>query len=258
MLFEVHLREEHPAFAGARISGHWQPRGTGYVIDGASETPVSSLVLKPVDLPEEADLVKLKLTQSYRFGPGSAGNVKYSLDDGVTWNNLLPAEGYDTVFEPTGAHPMRGQPTFAGSSAQAEETTFTLAAHGGKQVRLRLDYGSDDRAGDQTFWEVMQAVYLFSTTGTGFEYPRELTLHANFPDPFWDTTTITYTLPDAMPVTMEVYNILGQRVRVLVDAEQEAGTYSLTLDGGGLADGVYILRMMTDTMQMVEQMVLAR
>ena len=258
LLFEVHLREEHPAFTGVRISGHWQPRGTGYTIRGAAETPVSSLVLKPVDLPEGADLVTLKLTQSFRFGPGSAGNVKYSLDDGVTWTNLLPAQGYNAVFEPTGAHPMRGQPTFAGSSAQAEETTFTLAAHGGEQVRLRLDYGVENQADDQASWEVMKAVYAFSTTGTGFEFPRELTLHANFPDPFWDTTTITYTLPATMPVTMEVYNILGQRVRVLVDAEQEAGTYSVTLDGGDLGAGVYILRMMTDAVQMVEQMVLAR
>lgn len=258
LLYEVHLREEYPAFTGARISGHWQPRGTGYTIRGAAETPISSLVLKPVDLPEGADLVQLKLRQSYRFGPGSAGNVKYSLDDGVTWNNLLPTQGYDAVFEPAGAHPMRGQPTFAGTSAQSEETIFTLAAHGGRQVRLRLDYGAENQAGDQASWEVLKAVYAFSTTETGFEYPRELTLHANFPDPFWDTTTITYTLPAAMPVTMEVYNILGQRIRVLVDAEQEAGTYSLTLDGGDLAAGVYILRMMTDAVQMVEQMVLAR
>ncbi len=61
-----------------------------------------------------------------------------------------------------------------------------------------------------------------------------------------------------MPVRLEMYNILGQRISVLVDEEKPAGTYTFTLGRGGLASGVYLLRMMAGGTQHIERMVIAR
>ncbi len=78
--------------------------------------------------------------------------------------------------------------------------------------------------------------------------PLNYELQQNYPNPFNPSTTIRYALPFASNVTIEVYNILGQRVRVLLNAEQTAGYYDILWDGQSesgnvLSSGVYVYRM---------------
>lgn len=70
--------------------------------------------------------------------------------------------------------------------------------------------------------------------------PGELTLFPNYPNPFNPTTTIRYTVPAAGSVTLRVYSILGQEVRVLVSGYHQPGSYRVQFDARGLASGVYI------------------
>jgi|GEM_PF-3482142 len=53
--------------------------------------------------------------------------------------------------------------------------------------------------------------------------PRQFSLCQNYPSPFNPTTVIKYAQPRACEVLITVYNILGQRVRTLVDEHQDAG-----------------------------------
>ena len=69
--------------------------------------------------------------------------------------------------------------------------------------------------------------------------PTEFALDQNYPNPFNPTTSIRYALPRQERVRLEVYNTLGQRVRVLVDAVQSAGWHTAMLDGSTLASGAY-------------------
>jgi antibiotic biosynthesis monooxygenase (ABM) superfamily enzyme len=71
------------------------------------------------------------------------------------------------------------------------------------------------------------------------EAPRVFALSQNYPDPFNPTTTISYSLATRSRVTLSVFNILGQKVRELVNGEKEAGSYNLAFDASGLASGVY-------------------
>jgi hypothetical protein len=105
------------------------------------------------------------------------------------------------------------------------------------------------------YWVLLRADVTSATLDDAFETPRELALLANFPNPFATTTTVGYTLPEAMPVTLEVYDLLGRRVALLVDGNQEAGTYSLTYDATGLGAGVYLLRMLAGGTQHVRRLV---
>ena len=80
------------------------------------------------------------------------------------------------------------------------------------------------------------------------EAPAVSSLSPNFPNPFNSSTQISYRLADAGPVRLEVYNVLGQRVRTLVDETQKAGFYQVHWDsrdqrGSEVAAGVYITRL---------------
>ncbi|WP_262899682.1 glycosyl hydrolase 53 family protein [Rhodocaloribacter litoris] len=72
-----------------------------------------------------------------------------------------------------------------------------------------------------------------------------LRLHPNYPNPFRRTTTLTYTLPQAGPVRLAVYDVLGRRVALLVDTRQAAGTYRTAFDATALPPGLYIARLTT-------------
>ncbi len=77
--------------------------------------------------------------------------------------------------------------------------------------------------------------------------PREFALRQNYPNPFNPTTVIEYALPKTSEVKIRIYNILGQKVRNLVDGLQEPGYKMIYWDGkddGGneLSSGVYFYR----------------
>ena len=77
--------------------------------------------------------------------------------------------------------------------------------------------------------------------------PNSYTLGQNFPNPFNPTTTIRYELPTAGAVTLVVYNILGQEVVTLVEAQQTAGFHTVQWNGLNtskqqISSGVYFYR----------------
>ena len=91
--------------------------------------------------------------------------------------------------------------------------------------------------------------------------PGEFSLQPNYPNPFNAQTVIGYTLPRASHVEVAIYNILGQRVRTLIDEIQPAGHHHVQWDGsddGGrpLASGLYFCRMRAEEFTEARKMVL--
>ncbi len=257
---EYRLSESVSALRNVRASGLWRPLQGGYTASTTEDLTevVSSLVLEPIDLPANTDVITFSLAHTYRFSSDIGGNLKISLDEGLTWTVLEPEGGYGATYEPEGGHPMQGERVFAGQTGSAHQAMFDLVEFAGRQVRLRLDLAAPRSLFPAEFWTISEAALAFSTLEQAFDIPRELALHANFPDPFLESTTISFTLPEAMPVRLELYNILGQRIAVLVDGQQDAGTHTLTMGRGGLAAGIYLMRMMAGGTQHVERMVITR
>ncbi|MDP4117336.1 MAG: T9SS type A sorting domain-containing protein, partial [Bacteroidota bacterium] len=72
--------------------------------------------------------------------------------------------------------------------------------------------------------------------------PSNFGLEQNYPNPFNPNTTINYRLPQSGPVTIKVYDVLGNEVKTLVNEYKSAGEYSINFDAGKLSSGVYIYR----------------
>ena len=73
--------------------------------------------------------------------------------------------------------------------------------------------------------------------------PGSFALRQNYPNPFNPATHIDYDLPVASSVRLTVFNILGQEVTRVVDAEQHAGSYRATVDASNLSSGVYLYQL---------------
>ncbi len=105
--------------------------------------------------------------------------------------------------------------------------------------------GDDGRlgTGEKSQRNVPALVLNLTATGTEDEAadPVSFALLPIYPDPARETATLTYRLPAAGAVRVEVFNMLGQRVATLVDGTESAGLHTATLDTRRLAAGLYVL-----------------
>ena len=99
------------------------------------------------------------------------------------------------------------------------------------------------------------------STARGTALPTDFALGQNYPNPFNPSTIIPYQLPAAGHVRLEVFNMLGQRLATLVDAEQSAGMHTAQWDatdaaGRAVGAGVYIYRLSSGGVSESRRMVL--
>ena len=95
----------------------------------------------------------------------------------------------------------------------------------------------------------------------GSPRPAGFVLGPNYPNPFNPSTIIPYQLPVATPVRLEVFNVLGQHVKTLVDGERPAGAHTALWDatdamGQAVGAGVYFYRLSGGGAQWTRKMVL--
>ncbi|MDW8436664.1 MAG: M12 family metallo-peptidase [Chloroherpetonaceae bacterium] len=81
------------------------------------------------------------------------------------------------------------------------------------------------------------------------ERPREYGLEQNYPNPFNPSTIIRYQLPAMSAVKLEVFDMVGRRVALLVDGEQDAGRYETLFDASALSSGIYFYRLQARSAQ---------
>ena len=70
--------------------------------------------------------------------------------------------------------------------------------------------------------------------------PTEFALGQNYPNPFNPTTMIDFAVPETAHVTLKVYNMLGQEVATLANEMRQVGVHTVSFDGSGLSNGVYL------------------
>ncbi len=88
--------------------------------------------------------------------------------------------------------------------------------------------------------------------------PENYTLMQNYPNPFNPGTVISYQLPLSSNVTLEVYDILGNKIAVIVNEFKEAGNYEISFDAEGLSSGIYFYSLHAGDFSQVKKMLLMR
>jgi len=156
-----------------------------------------------------------------------------------------------------------------------DTTSFTLSRSTHLDVKViysptqvgtdlaRLDFVSNDPNKDTLSVVLMgtavPSTHIFSTTGL----PQQFLLSQNYPNPFNPVTNIHYELPRGSDVKLAVYNLLGQKVRTLVNGWRAAGRYDVEWQGdndSGMAvsSGIYLYRIETTDFQKTMKLMLLK
>jgi len=120
-------------------------------------------------------------------------------------------------------------------------------------------------AGDLNHWpEALEQWGTLSTESDDFTYtPSEFTLAQNYPNPFNPTTEISFTMDKASDVNLTIYNMLGQKVRVLENAYLAGGTHAYTWNGQdelgqSVSTGVYLYTLTNGSQTISKKMALMK
>jgi hypothetical protein len=88
--------------------------------------------------------------------------------------------------------------------------------------------------------------------------PTKFELSQNYPNPFNPSTTIQFSLPKATQLKINVYNMIGELVRTLVDGNYDAGYHKVTLNAADLPSGAYVYRIESADFVQVKKMILIK
>jgi hypothetical protein len=88
--------------------------------------------------------------------------------------------------------------------------------------------------------------------------PGQFVLAQNYPNPFNPSTTIEFALPKETHVSLEVYNVIGQRVATLVDETKPMGIYVVPFNASVLASATYFYRLTTKEVSFIKKMMILK
>lgn len=110
----------------------------------------------------------------------------------------------------------------------------------------------------QGFWYTMPELdpsgvsFGAATTAAGVR------LHQNVPNPFSSTTTMAFDLPSRSHVSLKLFDVAGNEVRILVDETRESGRTTITLSADRLESGYYSARLIADGVARTIMLVVVR
>ncbi len=88
--------------------------------------------------------------------------------------------------------------------------------------------------------------------------PNNFVVYQNYPNPFNPSTMIKFGLPEDAQVTVEVFNIVGEKISTLVNGNLKKGYHQVTFDASGLQSGVYFYKISAGKFSAVKKMLLIK
>tara|TARA_Y200000002_G_scaffold366692_1_gene357909 strand:- start:2172 stop:6083 length:3912 start_codon:yes stop_codon:yes gene_type:complete len=203
-------------------------------------------LIVPGDAGENFMTMPDEMRESLRFKDDN-GDMVYTLDLDLqlpTLNHMGFRIGYGEPTSQDGSMFTHGsgfdagrrhyqyiQPIVAGNGSVTWPSSFTLPT---------LTWVAEDLA-----WETPPD-YNTPTTSSELDESmvKKFALEQNYPNPFNPTTNISFSLADASPVKLTIYNLLGQEVARLISGKvMNAGTHTVAFNAASLSSGVYLYRL---------------
>jgi hypothetical protein len=120
-----------------------------------------------------------------------------------------------------------------GTTTEIQQYSFT-----DRNVESRVNYAYRLKQIDYN------GAYEFSqVVNIGFTLPLEFVLEQNYPNPFNPSTSIAYAVPVKSNVTLDVYNLIGQKVVTLFEGEIEAGKHTAQFNATSMSSGIYLFKL---------------
>jgi hypothetical protein len=184
-----------------------------------------------------AELTSGATIDAYTSNGVLCGSSRYV--DGLL--KFTPVYGYDPLSEVSAGYPKDGDPVTLYVNGTRVYPNVEWVGH---SSRIRLDR-------------------VFSTASGAGLMPDCYALMQNYPNPFNPTTEIAFTLPVAGRVSLEIYNVLGQRVTTLAEGVLEAGQHIVVWDGTNanghaVSTGIYLYRLQAGDFVDAKKMVLMK
>lgn len=131
-----------------------------------------------------------------------------------------------------------------GNSLTVEWTVFASAGSSSLQA--------------EEVWEVTFNIMEPPVSTEPIETVNGFALEQNYPNPFNPTTNISFTLPEASDVSLEVFNMQGQRVATIATGIMAAGSHSVSFDAANLSSGIYLYRLTAGAFTATNKMMLVK
>ncbi|MEE9442210.1 MAG: T9SS type A sorting domain-containing protein [candidate division Zixibacteria bacterium] len=190
------------------------------------------------------------------------GQASTSIDsDGylfITWldSRTGSKSPFKQIFE-SGLTPLQGNVPVSATEAPFMQNPVA-ANNRGRGVAI----WADARENGMNIYAA-QDLYAPTSAENDVIIPTEYSLAQNHPNPFNPFTTIDFSLPQAGDVKLEIFNLLGQRVRLLSDSHFPAGTHKIIWDGltdagRQSASGIYLYRLTSEEFQQTRKMMLLK
>jgi hypothetical protein len=114
-------------------------------------------------------------------------------------------------------------------------------------------------------WNSINNIYSLSKPGIGFQeasaqnaLPIKFELYQNYPNPFNPITHIKFDIVKKVNVKIVIYNVLGQKISVLIDQIYEPGYYDIQFNGNHWASGLYFYEIQSSEFHKVKKMMLIK
>ena len=136
------------------------------------------------------------------------------------------------------------------SSYDAENGNLTVSSALGfsGEINVEITVSDPDGGSTSTGFEISVSVEVTGINDLS-GIPTDYEVTQNYPNPFNPTTTIKYGLPEDSHVTIMIYNILGEQIKILTDEVKRAGYHESIFDASRLTSGLYIYMINSESMQ---------
>jgi hypothetical protein len=188
--------------------------------------------------------------------------IVVSRDNGVTWsaNNIIGERTGDELLE----FFVECEP-WGTDMTEIEGETVSVYFQGADRVKLAIYVENGTEKTNYNLWILGMEITYDSVSDDDIALPVVQTaLRPNFPNPFNPETSISFTVDNSLnPVSIDIYNIRGQKVRSLVDDIFTTGDHSVVWNGTddkgrSVGSGVYFYRMSTGDFTETRKMVLIK